>query len=345
MLFSLIITSCNIDKKRKLTKGEILSLKKHHNDSILTIFDSIYEKKIYAPPLFDKATIDSITTHSFFELAKKTKGELKILIDSKLIIDEIKHIIKKNATDNADILFLIDKTGSMADDIINVQKGLTNIINAIKEYDNIRLAIGLYGDKNSDGKNWYSFKNFDTNLNTAKKFIQKIIVTNGDDYPESVYDGFFETTKENFWKSNNKRMIILIGDAPPLEKPFSNHTMNDVINHATKEKITMNFYPIVIAPEFFNELGIITKPKLFKKHKLVSSFYPNPSPGRVNINLLEKDNYILEIFDTNGKLLKTKKYYDSKLFTEFYDLPNGIYLIRIANSKMQYDTIKILVNK
>ena len=40
----------------------------------------------------------------------------------------------------------------MEDDIANVQKGLNEIINSIKMYKNIRVAIALYGDKNSDGK-------------------------------------------------------------------------------------------------------------------------------------------------------------------------------------------------
>lgn len=345
IILILTISSCNIDKERKLTEGELLELQKRNNDSIMVILDSINKVNIYVPPLFDKKSIDSTTTNKFFELAKETKGELKLLVNSELITNEIKYIIEKHSVDNSDILFLIDKTGSMEDDIANVQKGLTEIINSINKYKNVRVAIGLYGDKNSDGKDWYSFKNFETNLESAKKFIKGIKVTNGDDYRESVYDGFFHSTKENFWKSENKRMIILIGDAPPLEKPLSDYSMSDVINKAKKDKITMNFYPIVVTSGLMDEYGIVTKTKTYEKSKLVTSFYPNPSAGKININLEKDDHYEVQIFDFNGSLISKKNHSGNKISKELYDLPNGVYIIRIVDSEMKFETIKIMLNK
>ena len=345
LILTSLIFSCNIDKERKLTESELLELQKRDNDSIMVILDSINKVNIYVPPLFDKKIIDSTTTNKFFELAKETKGELKLLVNSELITNEIKYIIEKHSVDNSDILFLIDKTGSMADDIANVQKGLTEIINSINNYKNIRVAIGLYGDKNSDGKSWYSFKNFETNLESAKKFIEGIKVTNGDDYPESVYDGFFQSSKENFWKSEHKRMIILIGDAPPLEKPLSDYSMSEVINKATKNKIMMNFYPIVVTPRMMDENGVVTKPKVYEKAKLVSSFYPNPSAGKININLEKEDNYEIQIFDFNDSLVSEGNHRGNKFSKELYDLPNGVYIIRIVDSEFKFETIKIMLNK
>lgn len=344
LVLSIILSSCNIDKERKLTEGEILELKIRDNDSIMIVLDSIHKVNIYVPPLFDSIAIDATTTNKFFELAKETEGELKILVNSELITNEIKHVIEKNAVDNADILFLIDKTGSMEDDIANVQKGLTQIINSIETYSNVRVAIGLYGDKNSDGKDWYSFKNFETNLESAKKLIKGIQVTNGDDYPESVYDGFFQSTKENFWKSESKRMIILIGDAPPLEKPLSNYAMSDVIEKATKDKITMNFYPIVVAPSVgLEEYGIETK--TFKETKLITSFYPNPSVGKVNINLTKHDDYEIQFFDFTGAIVLKENFKGDKISKDLYDFSNGIYLIRIIGSNGNFETIKLMLNK
>ena len=345
VILTFTISSCNIDKERKLTESEILDLQKRNNDSIMIILDSMNKVNIYVPPLFDKETIDSTTTNKFFELAKETKGELKLLVNSELITNEIRYIIERHTINNSDILFLIDKTGSMKDDIVNVQKGLTEIINSINKYENVRVAIGLYVDKNSDGKEWYSFKNFETNLESAKEFIKGIKVTNGDDYPESVYDGFFQTTKENFWKSEDKRMIILIGDAPPLEKPLSDYSMSDVIYRATNDKITMNFYPIVVTPGMTDESGIITKPKTYEESKLVTSFYPNPSTGVVNINFNKDDNYEIQFFDSKGSLVLKENHSGNKISRELYDLTNGVYIIRIIDSNKKFETIKLILNK
>jgi Secretion system C-terminal sorting domain/von Willebrand factor type A domain len=345
VVLALLISSCNIDKERKLSESEILELKKSSNDSIMLVLDSVNTVSIFVPPLFDEQAIDPETTHKFFQLAKETKGELKLLVNSALITNEIKYILEKHTHNNSDILFLIDKTGSMMDDIINVKTGLTEIIDAINNYDDVRVAIGLYGDKNSDGKYWYSFKNFETNLQSAKNFIEEIRVTNGGDFPESVYDGFFQSTKENFWKSETKRMVILIGDAPPLEKPLSDYSMSDVIEEATKDKITMNFYPIVVTSAMTVESGKATKVKSYKEIKLISSFYPNPSLGKMNINLEKSDDYEIQIFDSNGAFILKENYFGNKISIELYHIPNGIYIMRIVDSKRNYETIKFVLNK
>lgn len=342
---SLILSSCNIDNQRKLTEKELFELQKRGNDSIMVVLDSVYKVDIYIPPLYDKDIIDSTTTKKFFELAKETKGEIKVLVNSELIVNEIIYIVEKHSVDNSDILFLIDKTGSMVDDIEQVRKGLSEIINSIKKFENIRVAIALYGDKNTDEKEWYSYKNFETNLESASRFIEGIIVSMGGDDPESVYEGFFQSLKENFWQSEEKRMIILIGDAPPLEKPLSDFSITDVIAKATNDNISMNFYPIVVTPGLTEELRDVSKPKVFEKSKLVSSFYPNPSEGKLSINLEEAGDYEFQLFDFNGSLVLKEKHFGNKISKELYDLPNGAYMIRIINSDLKFETIKIILNK
>lgn len=186
VILLLLLTACNINPSKQSTETDAIALKKAHDDSVQLILDSFKKINIYLPPLYDKYTFDSATTIKFFEMAKATQGELKLLVNSKLITNEIINIIDNNAIDNADVLFLIDKTGSMEDDIANVQKGLTQIVESLNRFKNIRLAIALYGDKNSDGKDWFSFQNFEMDYGAAKKFIQHIRVTAGEDYPESV---------------------------------------------------------------------------------------------------------------------------------------------------------------
>ena len=233
----------------------------------------------------------------------------------------------------------------MEDDIANVQRGLSDIINSIKKYENIRTAIALYGDKNSDFEEWYTYRNFETNLESANTFINDIEMTWGGDDPESVYDGFFQSLKENFWKSENKRMIVLIGDAPPLEKPLSEYSISEVIAQATNDKIIMNFYPIVVSSTQKDQLGGSHEPKVFEKSKILSSFYPNPSKGNLNFNLEIDDNYEVQIFDSNGLLVSKENHSGNNISLELYDLPNGIYIIRVIDSNYKFETMKIMLNK
>jgi hypothetical protein len=78
---------------------------------------------------------------------------------------------------------------------------------------------------------------------------------------------------------------------------------------------------------------------------LVSSFYPNPSKGKININLEKEDNYEIQIFDFNGSLVLKEKYSGNKISKELYDFPNGVYVIRIVDSELKFETIKIMLNK
>ena len=345
VLLSVMLFSCMNEKEEKLTSSEILELQKEHNDSILTVLDSLNQVYIYLPPLFDKTKFDSVPVNKFSVLARETNGEVKLLVNSKLIIQNIKYIIDKHSVDHADILFLMDKTGSMRDDIANVQKGLAEIIRSIKKYKNVRVAIALYGDKNVDGNGWYSFKNFETNLKSAKKFIKGIKVSEGGDYPESVYDGFFNTLQENFWKSENKRMIILIGDAPPLEKPLSDYSMADVISRATQDKVIMNFYPIIVMPLITKKYGYSKMPKAYQRADLVTSYYPNPSAGKLIINLEKANAYEVQVINSDGFLVLKKKKKGKKISMELYDLPDGVYVIRVVDPEKRFETFRLILEK
>lgn len=346
ILFLLLIglASCNIDDDRILSDDEVLQLQKNKNDSIMVILDSLNSISVYVPPLYDKSAIDSSTAHVFFELARATNGELSVLVNSQLISREIIHVIEKHAVSNADILFLIDNTGSMHDDILRIQEGLKDIINSIKSYEDIRIGIGLYGDKNVD-PSWYVFKNFGNKLDLAKDFIDEIKVMGGGDTPESVYDGFFKTTEENFWHSDTKRMILLIGDAPPLESPLSDYTMDDVIKRATSDQIIMNFYPIVVTPSNDVMEENTSEYKTYKPSNLVSTFYPNPSAGKVTLNFNTNDIYTLQLFDFKGMMVSEEKIEGDRFSKELYDLPNGAYVIRIIDSSLRYEVIKFILNK
>jgi hypothetical protein len=341
IILASLFFSCNLRQDRKLSEQEMRELAKAHNDSVTVIVDSLTRTSIYVPPLYDKEVFDSATTEKFYELAKSTHGELKLLVNSKLITTEIIDILKSNSENNADLLLLIDKTGSMEDDIEKVKQGLTQIIDVLKTYKNLRLGIALYGDKNEDGAEWFSFRNFETNYSTAKAFIDKIEVTGGGDYPESVYEGFFNACGQNFWRSETKRMIILIGDAPPLEKPLSAYQLSDVLKKAEEGHIKMNFFPIVVSPvlDEMNEEQV----KTFEKEKIVMSLFPNPAAAIINISMVTTDDYSIEIFNSSGSLVVTDKFSGKLWKRDISSFQNGAYIARLIRKDKKFETVKFVV--
>ncbi len=70
--------------------------------------------------------------------------------------------------------------------------------------------------------------------------------------------------------------------------------------------------------------------------------YPNPTNGNftISFNLISKDNIIIKIYDTEGRIIDLKEFenYPSNLFFETFDysyLPSGIFFILIKNDTLE----------
>jgi len=335
------VFTCTSPDKPVLTESEKLELSRVENDSLMIVFDSIMEVKIDIPQLIDSIVISQECLQQFNTLARETHGEVKVVANSRFVAKEIANIIENNVIDNTDLMIIIDKTSSMADDLDNIKKGLDQILSSLKEYNNIRLSVSTYGDKNIDGNLWYDFKNFETDFESTMKFIENIQMTHGGDFPESVYDGIHEAFQEEFWQSDSKRIVILLGDAPSLDSTLTTYTEKDIVNIATNENINMNFYPIVLSP-YNGELGTTKK---MQNLTFIESVYPNPSGGPFTLKLNQLGTFNFEIFNQNGELIKSEIINSETYKSDLYDYPNGLYIIRVSDNDKNFDTRKIILNK
>ena len=206
----------------------------------------------------------SLTTeNSFSLLANLTGGYYSTTPSADSLTDVIISLIDSFATEDSDVMFLIDKTGSMWDDIIAVQSGLTSIIAALPS--NCRLGLASYGDLVNDsvwgtsGNDWYDFEDLTLNHSNIQLLVNSLSTTGGGDIPESVFDGLYRTIGNASWQAGNK-LLIVIGDAPPLITPCNlpltpaqpvectMHTIMDVVNACLANSVVTNLYPVVIGP-------------------------------------------------------------------------------------------------
>lgn len=181
---------------------------------------------------------------AFTALAEYTNGKR---YDANLAIEVpgiIIDVINENAQTGTDLVFLIDDTYSMWDDIEEVKNAIQTIIDILPS--STRLAAAVYNDANEDPTNWYNYTPFTTTYVTVKTFVNDIIVYGGGDYAESVYDGIYQTIDFLNWTSSSKRMMIVIGDAPPLEGHLTTYTLTEVINKCKSIGLIVNLYPILI---------------------------------------------------------------------------------------------------
>ena len=138
------------------------------------------------------------------------------------IMDSLDRIKNK---DCADVVFAIDTTGSMKDDVEKLRKEwIPQMIEKVKEFKSLRIGLLLYRDY-GDTYKWMDLPvrkfEFTTNVLVLKKNLNGFYIhgTEGGDIPEAVYEALFASLEYYKWRPEAERKIILIGDAEPHPTP------------------------------------------------------------------------------------------------------------------------------
>jgi len=127
-----------------------------------------------------------------------------------------------------DVVFVIDSTGSMHDEIRSVKEELTNIIGDVK-YGNprpdVKIGVVTYRDYSPEEQEYVTREmDLTSNTNNAVRFIRNINANGGGDYEEAVEAGLNEAINDMNWRKSAQRVIILVGDAPARNNPhYENH--------------------------------------------------------------------------------------------------------------------------
>ena len=162
----------------------------------------------------------------------------------------------------ADIVFVIDSTGSMGGAINNVKNNINNFVNKLEEEKvDVRLGLVEYKDIVADGPNSTKNLGWTESPDEFKKKINSISVTGGGDRPESAVDALEEARIMGF-KNNHAKFMILVTDADYHENTrFEDLTsMEQEINRLVKDEIvasviTSNHYGDSTYGELINQTG------------------------------------------------------------------------------------------
>jgi len=343
-----ITDSVQIVQTRNGVEDTVLAVVKGNGKTVSVTLPAEKSEEKHVVSTFDIRMFDSATIVKFRHLAKATGGDLKLLINSRQLTRTISNIITTRAEDNTNVLFLIDKTGSMADELRYMKLGMKEIVTSLEKHENVQLSVALYGDIHHDKKNWFSYQDFGNDYKGVRKFIDTMAVTGGGDTPESVYDGFFAALQRGFWEAEGKKIIILIGDAPPLEKPQSYYSLQDVISKSREGKIAMNFYPIIVTPYAYEAPEIDTIPvkmdTSIKEDSLILKLYPNPCKGMLNVTFGEPDNYTIELYSVSGKLMHTEVFYGMYWGKDLSEFTNGGYIFHVR-TKSGFETKNFILQR
>lgn len=118
---------------------------------------------------------------------------------------------------NLDVLFLIDSTGSMSDEIQALQSSILSIadqIDGMWPRPDLRLGLVTYRDR---GDAYVVAKvDFTENVRHFSQQLGALRAAGGGDYPEAVNEALHAGIHEMDWRAEDTvRLVFLVADAPP----------------------------------------------------------------------------------------------------------------------------------
>lgn len=156
-----------------------------------------------------------------------------ISINTKFNEKHLLSPVKEDSDPNigkAEIVFVIDNTGSMGGMVNNVKENLSAFSNALTDCD-VRYGVVEFGDTAREVKP-YSFV---SSAEEIKDQLGKIVCSGGGDINEAALDGIMESLRFPF--RSKVKEIVLVTDAPFHDKNgdgLSTYTASDVANALKK---------------------------------------------------------------------------------------------------------------
>ena len=135
-----------------------------------------------------------------------------------------------------DVLFLLDSTGSMDDEIQQIKVTLASIAKRVSNLPaNPDLRFGMVSYRDRDDTYVTRLHDFDRNVERFQQTIRGVRADGGNDYPESLNQALHEAVNDASWRENAIRLIFLIADAPPhLDYPQDEDYAADMVRAREK---------------------------------------------------------------------------------------------------------------
>ena len=133
---------------------------------------------------------------------------------------------------NTDIMFILDTTGSMGDEMLFLQSEFTAITEAVGT-ENTRYSVNFYRDE----KDEYVTKcnDFTNDIASLQQKLNNESANGGGDLPEAVDQILQETIKNSSWQQDSVKLAFLILDAPPHDEKAAQ--VADAVREAAKKGI------------------------------------------------------------------------------------------------------------
>jgi Mg-chelatase subunit ChlD len=147
---------------------------------------------------------------------------------------------KPSSYKKMDIMFIMDATGSMTDEMTFLQKDFSKIAKETNN-DNNRYSVNFYRDEGDD----YVTKCFDftKKIDDLQKNLNAQTADGGGDIPEAVHTILDESINKSSWREDSVKLAFLIYDAPPHDGDDISKSLIESVKKASKMGI--HLIPVV----------------------------------------------------------------------------------------------------
>jgi len=180
----------------------------------------------------------SIDTYKAIATVDGSKYEIKKLTDITHGVNSLEIKTSCNTPDVVDIVWAVDATGSMGDEIRYLQKELDDVIKRTKKgTDQLTLRMGAVFYRDTQDEYLTSTSQLDTDIDKTLSFIAAQSAGGGGDYPEAVESALEDALAQDWSPKAVARIIFLVLDAPPHEDPSVITLLQEQIKEAAARGI------------------------------------------------------------------------------------------------------------
>jgi hypothetical protein len=155
--------------------------------------------------------------HALFNTGGGGKG---LYAGEEKLVGSFSRHVEEFREEGLDVVFIFDSTSSMADFLRHIKIKIVNLIGTFKKLvPTARIGLVTYRDVGDDFATKVHPLTHGTD--SLQKFLKKIDPVGGGDEEEAVDEGLRVAVEELNWNEKAKKIIILIGDAPPHQKDMA----------------------------------------------------------------------------------------------------------------------------
>jgi len=189
------------------------------------------------PSLFASSKIENYQIRVNYDDEEYVKGDVKSISNGS---NDITLPVDCDVRDVVDIMFVVDATGSMGDEITFLQSELNDVLDRVTaDNQNISYRTGavFYRDDTDDYLTRVSDLTHKSQETIA--FISEQSAQGGGDYPEAVEAGLEEALGQDWSDDALSKIIFLLLDAPPHNDEKTNQMIQEQIADASAEGIKL----------------------------------------------------------------------------------------------------------